>query len=261
MRTGIALIRPARCRAALLLPVLVAALLPALLPVAPARAEPWRLSRLAMGADVERQAVAGGDRKLASLPLSASWQQGNWLATASVPYQQVRGDGGDDIDGWGDLTLSLGRPLRPWTPGSWTISATAQLKLPTASRALGTGRADAGLTLDLAWWLDSWLPFASLGYRMTGKRNDLPMRDTIAAMAGLQRDLREDLGQGWSAGAYVSFRQSLYRSVDDYRTAVLYGTAPLGDSWSLQAYGSAALGTRAGDLGGGLHLRYSFTGK
>jgi len=236
------------------LPPILAGLLAA--SVSPALADDsLRISRITLGAEVARlETSAGRDLRVLSLPMAIGMEAGRWTGSVRAARLHVKekGDGGRDIEGFGDTTLTLGYRLRPWQPDELSLTLSGYAKIPTAEADLGTGRVDTGLQLDSAMALGRWTPFGSLGYRIVGRLEDRDMGNVWNASLGLQRSL----GSGKAVGAYALYRESIFDAVKDYQDAVVYMTLPLAPHWSVQAYGSAGFGARAGGLGGGIHLRF-----
>jgi hypothetical protein len=235
----------------------------------------WTMRRLSLGVDyiaLERPDQA--NRRILSIPLIASFANDPWTASISASWLSVtRRDnqmtGGDLEDvvtgpgvtqnggqkrGLGDVVLNLSRDVTPWEAGRWNLRLGGFVKFPTAPPDLGSNRADIGAQADLAYASTSgFLPFTSASWRLTGKRKDLAMRNTFSGLVGIQRSL----GGGDQIGAYLSYRQSVYQTTDDYPAAYLYGTKRLNRHWSTQAYLSLGMGPREGEKGFGLALRYA----
>lgn len=219
----------------------------------------WRLESAALGLDAAQLTDSRGAETEAltgSAVLSA--ENGPWKA--GLRGGLIRYGGGGPAaaratsTGLADTTVTLAREILPPRAGRVSLTVGLFAKLPTARALIGTGRTDLGGQIDLVAYAGRITPFASFSYRLNGRLEGQPMRNAIQAHLGAQARIDRRL----ALGGYALFRQSAFRTVRDYRDLVAYGSFALSARWSLLGYGTAAVGPRAGDFGGGLQLRYQF---
>jgi len=96
--------------------------------------------------------------------------------------------------GLGDITLKVGYILITEKDLMPQIRPMAFVKFPTADRnkSLGTGEFDEGVAMQISKWLESWNPFAEVGYTVQGKSAQLVLRNYLAYNAGVGYQVAEN---------------------------------------------------------------------
>lgn len=155
--------------------------------------------------------------------------------------------------GLGDLTLRLSRPL-PLGDGPIDVSVATQLKLPTGTNGLSTGKVDANLDVEFSTDVGPVSPFVSAGYRIYGDSPLLPLVDGWAASLGAT----VTAGKVTLIGSYDWAESPLRLGATHELFAVASG--PMGGRWGWLAYGSKGLSQSASDLFVGFGLTRSFGG-
>jgi hypothetical protein len=223
-------------------------------------ASAWRLESVALGFDAAQLTNARGleDRAL-TMPLSLGFANGAWRAgfrggVLRYGRRDTPGAPRSAVTGLADTSASLTYTvLAPrWNALALTLGGFA--KLPSARAQIGTGKIDAGLQVEVSFYTRRLIPFAAASYRVNGRIEGQSMRNSLQAHIGAQTIVTPAV----ALGAYALYRQSAFKTVRDYRDLVVFASVALGRQWSLQGYGTAAIGPRAGDLGGGVQLRYRF---
>lgn len=214
-----------------------------------------------------------GDTEVLSAPLDLQLQSGRLRLTASIPYLRVEspanviggGQGPIFVDptppstpsrlvreGFGDLVLGASYALARRAPGGLAVELSGRVKLPTAStaKALGTGKTDMFVALDVARPSGVWTPFMTVGYLMSGDPAGYDLRNSLAASAGTVVRL-SDRVRGVLAYDYA---QAVSAGIAD--SHALFGglSGPLASKLDWTLYGSAGLSEGSPDAGGGLRL-------
>jgi hypothetical protein len=221
----------------------------------------WSAESIAVGIDAAQLTNAQGREDDAiTAPVSFSLANGRWqagLRGGAIRYRNggAVGAAGRSTTGFADTTLTFGYDVLPARLGRVSLTASLFAKLPTAPKRIGTGKPDGGVQIDLVVYAGRIIPFGSLSYRVNGRVAGQAMRNSLHAHLGAQTMLNPRL----AVGAYGLFRQSAFKTVSDYRDIVAYGSFAVGERWTLLGYGTASVGPRAGDFGGGLQLRYRFS--
>lgn len=227
---------------------------------APSAASAWILESTSLGFDAAQLTDAQGredEALMASFAIDAAharWQAG--LRGGAIRYRNgdTAGAARRSTTGFADTIVSVGYEVLPPKIGGFSLTFAAFAKLPTAPSTIGTGKVDAGVKIDLVAYTGRVIPFGSVSYRVNGRVAGQAMRNSTQAHVGAQASVNRK----FALGAYALFRQSAFKTVRDYRDLVAYGSFALTDRWTLLGYGTAAIGPRAGDFGGGLQLRYRF---
>jgi hypothetical protein len=198
-------------------------------------------------------------------PVTVQAAKGPWTVKGSFAWMSVSGpaliidgtaagaagSGADrSVNGPGDLNLSLMYSLEQlWDRGVY-IDVTGRFKVPTASfaKGLGTGKIDVAGQLDLAISAGDFLPFAAVGYKVTGSPVGLPLRDVVSASAGVQYAWSERVATGLA----YDFRQSALRSSANPQEGSAYLSVRLTERFSINLYGVVGLSRNSPDAGGGL---------
>jgi hypothetical protein len=216
----------------------------------------WALSRASLGLDVaEYDRTAAGGSLTASALLEVATAKGPWSAGVAMSRVRIfdprQPDGARGVRaGWGDLLVTGGYRLDVSGDSPASLGVTALLKLPTAGRAIGSGRADGGLQLDLAAGDGPLTAFAAAGQWVTGKNDGQGMQNPAYMLAGAQWTLPGGSG----LGAYGFYRERTYRRAGNLLAAVPYLMLGLLPGWQLTVYGQVGLGPAAGQEGGGIRL-------
>ena len=191
--------------------------------------------------------------------------KGPWTLKAVVPWMTLSGpavllDGAGsgsvatgqsrNVSGLGDLVFSGGYSVQSWYPRGLFVDFTLRVKAPTASasKGLGTGKADVAGQVDIAQAFGKFMPFATVGYRVTGNPAGYNLRNVVYGTAGLQYTLN----QRFTAGALFDYRQTSLPGAADPKEGTAYLNIKIAEAWSLNVYGLAGFSRNSPDAGGGL---------
>lgn len=155
--------------------------------------------------------------------------------------------GRETKSGLGDLTLN-GRYTVLDEGAFPSLGVTGRVKLPTADRAkaLGTGRFDEGLGIELSRELTSGFSvLAGAGYTFIGNPPGEGLRDQWDYSAGLGYDFTKDLAGSVS---YEEYR-ALVAGTDDPRSLSLSVRYRWSPRWRLSASGEVGLSKASPDAG------------
>lgn len=191
-----------------------------------------------------------------SSSVGASAVLGEWEVSATLPYISVSGGGTeltvggvvirpDDeepVSGFGDVFLAAGRALPLGDILPVDVAIRGELKLPTGSRNLSTGKIDAGMDVEVSRQLGSVTPFISTGYRYYGDSNVLELEDGWVLSAGATFTLR-----GVTIIASYDWSES---PLGLAAARELFGVASgaFAPSWNWTVYASKGLSEAAADL-------------
>lgn len=209
-----------------------------------------------------------------SAPITARLTAGRLHVTAQVPY--VRVSGPDNVvvpsgplglpvfvdptrpaeirsrEGIGDARVGVTYDLG--IPGV-AASLNTGTKLPTASasKGLGTGKADYWVGADVSTRVGAVTPFAGVSYTKRGDPDGFELRDTISGQAGAALRL------GDTASAHLGYSYSERASDLSRSEQRLFGgvNAGVSERMSLGLYGSAGV-TGPADIGAGVSLGLGF---
>ena len=206
--------------------------------------------------------------RLTTASLNTALTAGEWDFSASLPYIRLLAGsealtvGGvvvkpesDRISGVGDAVLTAGRSL-PIEMLPFDLAVEGQLKLPTGSRRLSTGKLDGGIDLELSRDVGPLSPFAAIGYRFYGDTPDLPLDDGWTTSVGASATVAKTtliLSYDWS--------QSPVGLADGHELfAILSGR--LAQQWHWTLFASHGLSEGAADrmLGFGIGRRLRVAG-
>jgi hypothetical protein len=203
------------------------------------------------------------------VPLNARLSSGDLRVSATLPYLRIKGPGsvigggeggpivvdpGSDLpvtkrSGLGDLSLSATYGVLRQDNAGFDLDLTGRVKLPTASKAkgLGTGKADYGVSAEVARTFGNATPFLSVGYRMPGDPEGINLRNSMTASAGAS----------FAAGSTVliaSYDYAGRTSANAFDSHSLFGavSGAATERLNLTGYGTAGLSKGAADYGLGL---------
>jgi hypothetical protein len=195
--------------------------------------------------------------------------KGPWTLKAVVPWMTLSGPavlvdgaaGGSlasgqsrHVSGPGDINLYAGYSLQSLYPRGLFVDLTARVKVPTASfaKGLGTGKADGAFQIDVAQALGGFMPFATFGYRITGRPDGYQLRNIVYGTAGVQYGWSERL----ATGVLFDYRQTSLPSAADPKEGTAYVNYKFADAWSVNLYGLVGFSRNSPDGGGGVVLTY-----
>ena len=96
------------------------------------------------------------------------------------------------------------------------------------------------------------MPFATLGYKASGRPKGYHLRDVVYGTIGLQYNFNGKI----AAGVLFDYRQAALASAEDPREGLAYVNVKLNRTWSLNLYGIAGFSRNSPDGGGGAVLTY-----
>lgn len=203
------------------------------------------------------------------VPFNARLTTGKLRVSATLPYLRIKGpgavvgggDGGPIVvdpdanlpitttSGLGDVSLSATYGLLRQDSTGFDLDLTGRVKLPTASesKGLGTGKADFGVSAEVARTFGSATPFVTVGYRKPGDPAGFDLRSGPTASAG----------SSFVAGSTVfiaSYDYAGKTSQSASNSHSLFGavSAPVLERVNLTGYGTAGLSKGAADFGLGM---------
>lgn len=209
--------------------------------------------------------------EITSIPFIASYETGDWVFKASVPY--VRITGSDNVvvgvgtvrrtttttrteSGLGDITAAATYALLADPKTRFGIDITGKVKLGTADddRGLGTGENDFWILVDPYKQLGKMTYFGGVGYGMLGSSNTLKLKNVVSANAGVSYKL----DQAASAGAMFDYRSKSTDAGFDQRELTAFYSRKLDGGYKLQAYATKGFSDGSPDWGAGLNVGYNF---
>jgi hypothetical protein len=150
-------------------------------------------------------------------------------------------------EGIGDLTVgaSYGIPSR-----LADLRLSGEVKLPTASRGLGTGKADYAVGADISKTVGRVTPFAGASYVMPGDPERYSLRNSLAFRGGVAAQI------GSNAQGYIAYNhaQRISPQVPDDQRVTSGVDAAVSDRLSVGVYGAAGLSKGSPDVAAGLKL-------
>lgn len=257
-------------------PVAVGLLLLASPAAAQQRAEPVSRpgnarAELIVGAEYQTGDYSIGERiESRSAVAGARVVRGRVIVSASLPYIRVDAPG-NVVTGGGGL---FGLPIivDPTRPGArvrrqgvgdlrlgaaWVaplkavdLATYGQVKLPTATTGLGTGKTDYALGAEAAKPLGAVTPFASVTYTMPGSPDGYHLRNTLAGQAGLNAAL----GSGVSGQVAYGYAQNPGAALADEQLLSMRLTTGISSRLALSVHGGAGLSKSAPDASAGVQL-------
>jgi hypothetical protein len=215
----------------------------------------------------------GADKRTEILyvPVTAQMSKGPWTLKATAPWIRVSGpalllDGAAEgtagvrtsgaASGIGDVSLSATYALEGLYAYGLYVDLTARIKAPAASfqKGLGTGEWDEALQVDAAKAFGKLMPFATLGYRVTGQPKGFALRNVLYGTVGVQ--------YGWNdwltTGVYYDVRQAAIKTAVAPQEGTAYVNLRLADDWSINLYGMTGFSRNSPSAGGGLVLSYKW---
>jgi hypothetical protein len=204
------------------------------------------------------------DTSVLSVPLSLALQSGRLRLEATLPYLDVRGPGvftggavigGSNTTttrtGLGDLNLGAAWRLNRDSTEFPAVEIAGSIKVPTASRNLGTGKYDYTAKFNLYHSLSpKILLFGSVGYQWLTSFRNYRLENGVLASAGLNFKAAADTSIGLSA----SYREEYYHNLGGQMSVSPYVLWDFASNWRLSAYGVIGATRASPDYGGGLRL-------
>lgn len=205
-----------------------------------------------------------------SVPTTVRVGAGRLEITATVPYTRLDGPA-NVVAGGGLLGLPvIVDPTRPTTgrnrreglgdvtagasyqvPTSVVdLKASGEVKLPTASRKLGTGKTDYSVAAQASKTIGAVTPFFGVGYTMPGDLEGYSLRNSLSLTGGMAATL------GARTRGFLSYSrgQSVNADLPDGQQVTAGVNTTLSDRVSVGAYGAAGLSKGSPDLGAGIRL-------
>jgi hypothetical protein len=203
------------------------------------------------------------------LPVTLQAAKGPWTLKAVVPWLRVSGpalllDGSAEgsagaraaghVSGLGDISLAAMYSLESLYNYGLYVDFTARAKAPTASfaKGLGTGAWDGAFQIDIAKAWGDVMPFATLGYRITGQPKGFALRDVIFGTVGVQYSWHERL----ATGVFYDVRRAAIKSAAAPQEGTVYINYRFNDDWSVNAYTVVGFSANSPSAGGGLVFSY-----
>ena len=205
------------------------------------------------------------------VPFTLQGSKGPWTLKATVPWIRVSGpalllDGSAEAAaglrtsgaaaGIGDISLAATYALEGLYTYGLYADLTARIKAPAASfkKGLGTGEWDEAFQVDLAKAFGKFMPFATLGYRITGRPKGFALRNVLYGTLGVQ--------YGWTdwltTGVYYDVRRAAVKTAVAPQEGTAYVNLRLADDWSVNLYGMTGFSRNSPSAGGGLVLSYKW---
>lgn len=236
-------------------------------------------SRVAAGVGLEYESGDYGTGSVTDLwrvPVSLSYQQGNVLLAATIPYLAAESSGvlvvsggggrharqtlvsgnGSSASGIGDLELSARYSFPVISSGYYRYFVSGQVKVATAdeNKGLGTGENDYSLSAGFKYNDNAYRYRAALGYEITGDPPGADYRDVIFAYAGAAvyvSSLQE-------IGLLLDYSAASTRGFDSALQLSGYINHDLSETRYLHGYLLMGLTTGSPDWGLGLNITKVF---
>ena len=162
-----------------------------------------------------------------------------------------------NVSGFADTSISAAYSIEQLYDRGVYIDLTARAKLPTASfkKGLGTGKLDGAAQADVAVAVGSFMPFATLGYKVNGVPASLKLRNVVFGSVGLQYAWDDRV----ATGVVFDYRQSARRISVDPQEGTMYLSYRFTDAWSFNLYGLKGFSTNSPKAGGGITFTYRFS--
>lgn len=214
------------------------------------------------------------DTTIRYLPVSYDYTASNWNLKVAIPYLEVSGAGnvlinvggigtGDfsgvassnDSRGQGDTILSATYQFPSLAQGLPFVDLGFEIKVPTADekQALGTGKADYGLQLDLYQMLGDATFFATAGYKFRGKST---LFNEMTNSAYVSLGLSRPFSSTWSYGLIYDFREAASESSKETHELLPYLSWLPAPGWSLMSYAVKGFTRDSADYAMGVQLSY-----
>jgi hypothetical protein len=206
------------------------------------------------------------------IPLITRYDSGPWTFKLTLPYLEVTGPGnvigGTDpivvdpnaaamtrrtASGMGDVVAGAGYSLINGEAG-WYVDLIGKVKFGTADAAkgLGTGKNDYALSTDVFRTIGRVTGIASVGYKIVGSPDTLPLRNVWSGSVGATGKT----AAGDTVGLTWDYRQSATRGVAPSDITVFL-SRPLDRNLKLQLYMTRGLNHGSADLGIGAMVGYT----
>ena len=202
-----------------------------------------------------------------STSIGATGTFAEWEVSATLPYVSV-GAGGAEltvggvvirpeegqgrINGFGDAFVTVGRTLPLGDEFPVDVAVQGQLKLPTGTRRLSTGKLDGGIDVELSRQIGSLAPFLSVGYHFYGDSSELELENgwAISAGATITHGGVTLIGSyDWSASPI---------GLSDAKEIFAVASGPFAQHWNWTVFGSKGLNNGAADFMFGIALSRAF---
>ena len=232
------------------------------LPVSALAATSWDAST---GFDYSSGKYGGSsDTTVLDVPFALRVQMDSIRLEASIPYLSVRGPGtyaggvvvgGSNAvttrSGMGDVTLGAAWALTKDDTSFPGIELQGNVKVPTASSALGTGKYDYTLQTNLNHSISaSTMLFGTLGYQWLSDFRGFHLKDGLLANAGV--NFRA--GDKTNLGLSLSYRQPYYQTLSNQFSLSPYLLWDFTEGWRLSGYGLVGFTNASPNIGGGLRV-------
>jgi Putative MetA-pathway of phenol degradation len=204
------------------------------------------------------------DTTVLDAPFALRVQMDSVRFEAAIPYLRVRGPGtyaggvvvggGNAVttrSGMGDVTLGAAWALTKDDTSFPGIELQGNVKVPTASSELGTGKYDYTLQANLNHSISANIMlFGNLGYQWLSDFRGIRLEDGVLANAGV--NFRA--GDRTNLGLSVNYRQPYYQTLSDQFSLSPYLLWDFVDNWRLSIYGLAGFTNASPNIGGGLRV-------
>ncbi|WP_138223302.1 transporter [Nibricoccus aquaticus] len=171
--------------------------------------------------------------------------------SASTPARPVS----NSESGIGDVMLGATRMLGP-VIGPVQVDLTARVKLPTADEAkgLGTGETDYYAQADFYYAGQTFIPFATLGYRFMTDSDLYALENGAYASLGSAYRLTDTT----RAGVSLDWRQKIVDGGDDATEVSVFVAHDFSPRWNLILYALTGFTDASPDFGTGGSVSYRF---
>jgi hypothetical protein len=200
-----------------------------------------------------------------SVYVSANAASDGWRLDLTLPYLRVAGAGTIDIggiivpiegsgraEGVGDLTIRVTRSLPDGLKLPVAVSLSGQVKLPTGASGVSTGQTDYAFDLEVSREVGSLSPSITVGYRVLGDLEFLPLKNgwSLSAGTGLT------LGNVFVSASY-DWSEAVTGGPDPQEVYAL-AAGPISQGWSWNVYASKGLSAGSPDRGVGVGISRGF---
>ncbi len=134
------------------------------------------------------------------------------------------------------------------------LELAGQVKIPTADKEkeLGTGEFDWSVSLDLAYAIDSFSPFLTIGYKFMGDPEEVNLDNVYFTSVGVDYAISHNL----HSGIIYDYKEKLLSSSYDMSESTLYLNWNVNQNWSVNTYIVKGFASGSPDWASGLQFSF-----
>lgn len=204
------------------------------------------------------------DTSVISVPVSANVQIDRLRLELTIPWLDVKGPGayiggivipgkGTPMTNSGLGDVNLGAAWLVHRDGDvWpAVEIAGSLKLPTASKGLGTGKWDYSAALNFYHsFSPRFMLFGTIGYQWLSNFSTYTLQNGVMASAGVNFKPSTDT----AIGATVNYRAQYFQGFGAQYSLSPYALWNFNDHWRVTGYGMFGFSQASPRIGGGIRL-------